>query len=142
METHLFQVKVNQQGRSLLLRMKKWAIFFYGCTIVTGVFDCVNAYLILEGYKKYANSYSYYLKFQSIVSIVFLLLYSFLLIFSARYFYQFTSKSVTAVEQDNEIEYNNNLNFLLRHVVVSSILFTLNSLWSLMLAFMQIRTGY
>jgi hypothetical protein len=141
METHLFQVKVNQQGRSLLLRMKKWAIF-YGCTIVTGVFDCVNAYLILEGYKKYANSYSYYLKFQSIVSIVFLLLYSFLLIFSARYFYQFTSKSVTAVEQDNEIEYNNNLNFLLRHVVVSSILFTLNSLWSLMLAFMQIRTGY
>jgi len=142
METHLFQVRINQQGRSLLLRMKKWAIFFYGCTIVTGVFDSVNAYLIFEGYKKYAKSYSYFLKFQSIISIAFLLVYSFLVILTAHYFYQFTTKSATAIEEDNELEYNSNLNFLLRHIVVSSILFTLNSLWSFMLALIQIRTGY
>jgi hypothetical protein len=142
METHLFQARINQQGRSLLLRIKKWTAFFYGCTIVTGIFDSVNAYFMLENFEKYGYSYPYYLKFQNILTIIFLIIFGGLLIFSAWYCYQFAAKSITAIEQDNELEYNNSFNFLLKHIIVSSVLFTLNSLWLFILVFIQMRNSY
>jgi hypothetical protein len=142
MEIHLFETRLNSHGRHFLLRINKWAMVFYACTILTCIFDLINAYFAFKDYVKFSGNYPAIIKFQSIVSSVFLVIYPVLLVLTGYFFYQFTHKSIKALQNENESDYNNSLGFLLKHIIIASVLFALNSLWALMLTYVQIKTGY
>ena len=142
MEPHLFEVKVNQQGRDLIARIRNWAKFFYVCTFFTLVFDFANGFVAFKKFYKLYDSYPSLLKMEFIVSNGFIFIYSLLLVASGYFFYRFATRSFFAVEQDNESSYNDALRFLLKHITIASILFGLNSLWAFLIFYVQIKLGY
>lgn len=142
MEIHLFETKLNDHGIHFLTRINKWATVFYSCTIATCIFDMINAYFAFREYVKFSDNYPSLIKFQSLVSSVFLVIYPVLLVLTGYFFYQFTHKSMKALQHQNESEYNDSLRFLLKHISIASILFALNSVWALMLTYIQIKIGF
>jgi len=139
MEPHLFDTRLNEQGKNFLARIHKWAKFFYACTIVTCVFDLINAYFAFRNYQKFYTNFPALIKFQEIISIIFLIIYPVLLVCAGYFFYRFANKSVTAVQFENELEYNGALQFLLKHILVATVLFALNSVWAFIIIYTQIK---
>src|SRR5689334_3114123 len=142
MEIHLFETKLNEQGKNFLVRINKWAKLFYGCTIATCIFDLISAWLVLKSYLKYSGNYPSVLRFQTITTMIFLIIYPALLVGTGYFFYQFSKKSVKAIEYEDEQEYNQALSFLLKHITAASVLFTLNSIWAFIIVVLQIKLGY
>jgi hypothetical protein len=142
METDLFEVKINEQGRSVLRHIRNWAKFFYICTFFTLVFDFANGFVAFKKFYKLYTNYPSLVKLEFIASNGFLFIYSFLLVASAYCFYQFAAKSFIALEEQDESSYNDALRFLLKHITIASILFALNSLWALLIFYVQIKLSY
>ena len=142
METPLFETRLNQNGRIFLLRIKKWATFFYICAFITCVVDFVNAFIVLKSYRRLSGSYPSIIKVESIASMVFLVVFSFLLVLSGNFFYQFSKQSISAANVQDEVAFNDSLKFLLKHITVSSILFTINFAWVVLVLYVALKIGY
>jgi len=137
MEKSLFETSVSPVGRSLLIRIHKWAKFFYACTIATFLFDGWNAWLVAKAFRQFPDSYPAALRFQTAASIVFLVIYGILLVIQAYYFLRFARKSTLALDYENGESFNDAFTFLLRHIITATILFALNSIWAFLIAFVQ-----
>src|SRR3954468_24805748 len=127
METELFEIKLNDQGKMLLLRIYSWAKVLYICSFITFVFDLVNTYLGLRAYRRFSGSYPTLAKLQSLAGLGFLPVYGTLLIIQAWLFYRFSQRSKDACAMGNSGVFNDAFNWLLKHIIIASILFALNS---------------
>ena len=139
METHLFEAKINNKGKDLLFRTKRWAAIFYGCAIITFIFHIINAFLTVRNYLRLGSRYSATIKAEIIIDIVFLALFSILLITQSYYFLQFSMRSNTALQNENEDDFNESFAFLLKHIIIAAILFALNTVWAIYLVFLLMR---
>lgn len=129
MKEELFEIKLDETGKRLLLRVNFWARFLYVCTLLTCVFDLINAYLGIKSFFKNADGYNDYLKFSVSLNIIFLTIYAVLLPIQAYYFLSFSRNARKAIRYEDSIGFNNSFKWLLKHVITASILFTLNSIW-------------
>jgi hypothetical protein len=140
METHLFEISIIQEWRSFLVRLKKWAKFFYVCTILTLVFDFINAGITLRTIIR--SSFTGLIKLEWIVAIIFVISFGILSTLSGYFFHQFTSQSSAALKMENGNAYNSALRFLINHIIVSSILLLVNLLWIILVVYVQIKIVY
>jgi len=77
MEPHLFEARINQQGRSFLFQLKKWAMFFYVCSVLALVFDFINASVTLRTILREPSSYTGLIKLEWIVAIIYIIVFWF-----------------------------------------------------------------
>jgi len=136
METQLFDIQLNDQGKNFLDRINFWAKFFYVCAGVTCVADVSIALLSIRWFKYY-DAAPTLLKFRFTMYVTFLVIYAILLPVQAYLFYQFSSRSKKAIYTE---EFNNSFKWLLQQVILASILFALNSLWAVATVVMEIKT--
>ncbi len=130
MNEELFQIKLDETGKNLLIRISRWARFLYVCCVLTCIFDLVNAYLGIKTFLKYADNYDDYMRFSVIFNIIFLIIYAVLLPAQAYYFLSFSRKARKAIQYEDSFSFNNSFKWLLKHVIIASLLFTLNSIWA------------
>lgn len=131
MNEELFEIKLDETGKKLLIRISRWARFLYVCTLLTCVFDLTMAYLGLKSLLKYDYYNFAYQKFYISFNIIFLIIYAILLPLQAYFFFTFSRKTRKAIQYEDSIGFNNSIKWLLKHVITASILFTLNSIWAL-----------
>lgn len=131
MEINIFEIKLNEKAEKLLPRIHKWARFFYICTLVTAVLDIANGYIGIEAYSRYANAATEMQKFQAVLDTTFIFIYGILVPIQAWYLYLFTKGSNKALQYGSSEEFNNSFEWLLKHALVASLLFLLNSIWGI-----------
>lgn len=131
MNEELFEIKLDETGKRLLIRISRWARFLYICCVLTCIFDLINAYLGIKSFFKYADSYDDYMKFSVSFNIIFLIIYAVLLPVQAYYFLSFSRNGHKAILYEDSIGFNKSFKWLLKHVIIASILFALNSFWAL-----------
>ncbi len=129
MNEELFETKLDENGKKLLIRINRWAKLLYICCILTCIFDLINAYLGIRSFLKNVDGYNDYLKFSVSFNIIFLIIYAVLLPIQAYYFISFSRNARKAIQYEDSIGFNNSFKWLLKHVITASILFTLNSIW-------------
>ena len=139
MEPDLFEIKLNDKGKILLLRINSWAKFLYICTMITCVFDLINAYIGFWAYKKFLSSSIGIIKFQTQMNIIFLAIYAIALPVQAYLFYRFSTRSRKALLYENSEDFNDSFRWLLKHAMVASFLFALNSLWAILVTYSEIK---
>ncbi len=130
MNEELFQIKLDETGKNLLIRIRQWARFLYICCVLTCFFDLINAYLGIKSFLKYTDRYDDYMKFSVIFNIIFLFIYAILLPIQAYYFFSFSRKASKAMQYEDSIGFNHSFKWLLKHIITAGILFTLNSVWA------------
>ena len=139
METELFNVTTNDQSKRLMKKIHFWAIFFYVCTIISCIFDLINAY---TSYRIYANRFSQLpmiFKVQTAINVIFLIVYAIILPIQSYFFYRFTGQSKRSMQYGNSKQYNDSFKWLLKHIILASFLFALNSLWAISLTIMEAK---
>lgn len=130
MNEELFEIKLDETGKKLLIRISRWAKFLYICCVLTCIFDLINAYLGIKSFLKYADRYDDYMRFSVSFNIIFLIIYAVLLPIQAYYFLSFSRKASKAMQYEDSIGFNNSFKWLLKNIITASILFTLNSIWA------------
>ena len=138
MKEELFEIKLDENGKKLLIRISRWAGLLYICCVLTCVFDLFNAYLGIKSFLKNVDGYNDYLKFSVSFNIIFLIIYAVLLPIQAYYFISFSRKARKAIQYEDSIGFNHSFQWLLKHVITASILFTLNSIWILVINIREI----
>lgn len=133
MKEELFQIKLDETGKKLLTRISRWASFLYICCVLTCIFDLINAYLAIKAFLKYSDGYEDYMKFSVSFNIIFLIIYAVLLPIQAYYFLSFSRKARKAIQYEDSFSFNNSFKWLLKHVIIAIILFTLNSIWAFLI---------
>lgn len=130
MNEELFEIKLDETGKKLLTRISRWASILYICCVLTCIFDLINAYLGIKSFLKYADKYDDYMRFSVSFNIIFLIIYAVLLPMQAYYFLSFSRNARKAMQYEDSIGFNSSFKWLLKHIIIASILFTLNSIWA------------
>ena len=113
METELFEIRLNDKGKRLLLRISFWTKFFYICTIITCLFDFINGYLGFKSYMRFSGSFLPVMKFQYLFNNFFLIAYAIMLPLQAWFFYRFSIRSKRAFQYGSSEEFNESFQWLL-----------------------------
>jgi len=130
MKEELFEIKLDETGRNLLVRISRWTRFLYICSLLTCIFDFIVAGIIFNSFSKYSSGInSSFLTFILRLDILFLVTYAVLLPLQAYYFFVFSGKSRKSMQYEDSIGFNQSFKWLLRHAVIAAILFCLNSIW-------------
>ena len=138
MQENLFEIKITPESRLVLMRIKKWAVFFYICTIATCILDSISAALLFKNYRKFFQDYTSTIRFQIVTDIIGLFTYGLLLVLGGYFFYQFCRRSTMAFENESSEDFNESFKFLLRHVTIASFLFAINSIWAIVVVYNQV----
>ena len=139
MEEGIFEIKLDGHGSAVLRRLYSRARFFYGCTLVTLVFDFINAYMAYKSYSKFGSGYPELLKFQTVINISFLIIYAVLLAASGYFLYRFATRSREAIQFNDSHSFNRSFDWLLQQTTIACILFALNSIWAIMNTYSEIK---
>jgi hypothetical protein len=132
MKEELFQIKLDETGKRLLMRINFWARLLYIFSLITCIFDFILAWIVFTSFSKYSSGInSSFLTLILRLDIFFLVLYAVLLPAQAYYFLVFTGKSRKAMQYEDSTGFNYSFKWLLRHAVIAAILFSLNSIWGL-----------
>ncbi len=131
METELFETRITQQGRKVLLRIHFWAKLFYLGTAISCVFDLIVAYHEFGFFFRDSGRYPPTWKFYRLFNLIYLVLYAFLLPLMGYFFYRFSSGSKKGLTYGDADELDYSLRWLNRHIVIAASLFAVNSLWAM-----------
>lgn len=136
---NIFELQLNEQGKSYLVRLHLWAKILYACSALTCIFDAINAWFAFKNYSRFADSYSDLLRFSFYFNTLFLPVYGILVALQGYYLYRFSIGSRKAIEFGDNHTFNTNFKWLLRHTLIAAMLFTLNSIWAMLVSYTELR---
>lgn len=128
MELELFKIELNDKNRRQLKRIRTWATLLFIFALCTGLFNLFSGYKLIKFYSAFPTSGIF--KIQSTGNIVFLGLYGCVIPLQAYFLYNFVSKFKVAILFDRIEEFSLSLQWLLKQIVVATILFGLNTCWA------------
>jgi hypothetical protein len=139
MEEHLFEIKLNTDGKNLLMRINNFGKFLFTCSLIIAAIDLISAFISLRAYNVFSQKSPEVLNFQTITSIIFLILYTVILPFHGYFFYRYTKLSKKAINYESSNEFNQSFEWLVKYIITVSILFGINVFFGIIVVYTQIQ---
>jgi hypothetical protein len=139
MEDHLFEIKLEANGKYVLQRINKLGKFIFTCSLIIAIFDLISSYVSFRGYVFTAYSAPAILKFETIIGIIYLLLYMLVLPFHGYFFYRYSQASKKALRFESSEEFNQSFNDLHKYVLAVCVLLAINVIFGGAIVYSQIK---
>ena len=127
----VFEIRLSEQTLKKLEGLLPWARFMMISMLVISIVGMINAYYGYKLHLRFEASLPPVLNFQSLASVVFLVVYALVLPVQGYYFLRFCVEARAAIRGQDSKKLNGAFRFLASQVIVFSLLLALNAVHTL-----------
>lgn len=131
METQLFTIKLNEQGKRLLKKLQRWLSFMLAISILICLVDFYWAYKLIKTYfLKLSNTSGNTVSTLLLTYILYIILYGLMVLLQSIFFIRFSSQASRAIKAEDEYGFNQSFRWMIYNVITLSIFFLSNFAWT------------